>query len=72
MAEDPQGELEHWLFTVVRHTGEVIKIEKINLATGERAELCEREYAAVARKEYSAFSAADGAAAVPERGARVE
>jgi len=39
---------EEWVFTVHSNSGEVVKVEKLDKQTGNRVELSEEEYAALA------------------------
>ena len=54
---------EEWVFTVNRNTGEVSRIEKLDSATGERLELSEEEYAALAGRDFTAHQTETEAAA---------
>jgi hypothetical protein len=53
---------EEWIFTVSRSSGEVVKVEKVEAASGERHELSLDEYAALCGEEaavaedYSAYT----------------
>src|SRR5947209_8702119 len=39
---------EEWVFTLRSNSGEVVKVEKLDKQTGNRVELSEEEYAALA------------------------
>lgn len=47
---------EEWVLTFSGQTGDVIKIEKLDKSTGQRTELTEEEYAAVAGQDLSGAS----------------
>src|SRR5262249_46017033 len=57
--ERPQAEgNEEWIFTLNSLTGEVVRIEKSDPASGQRAELSDEEYVAVlgSGEDYSAYA----------------
>jgi hypothetical protein len=44
----PRDEHEEWVFTLQCETGQVVKVEKLDKRSGNRVELSEEEYAALA------------------------
>jgi hypothetical protein len=59
---------EEWVFTVNSVTGEVVKIERLEPTTGDRLELSEQEYAAVAGRDFTAHRSEAEAAAESSQG----
>ena len=53
-------QLEEWVFTLNSKTGELLKVEKMDKASGERKELSEEEYSALYSGDPSGEAAALG------------
>src|SRR5437870_169394 len=52
----PTEEHEEWIFTINSATGDLVKVEKVNKATGERQELSNEEYASYYAQAYAAYA----------------